>query len=95
VHVAPQLVPSHVAVPLAGIEHAVQLEPHVAVDMFDTHAPPQLWKPALQVKPHVVPSQVAVAFEGAVHGVQLEPHAMIEVFETQEPPQSWKPALQR
>jgi hypothetical protein len=39
----PQLVPSHVAVPLAGVAHAVHEPlPHVATALFEAHSPKQL-----------------------------------------------------
>ena len=39
----PQFVPSHVAVPLAGTEHAVHEPPHDATAPLLTHAPEQTW----------------------------------------------------
>lgn len=38
-HVKPQLVPSHVAVPLATVGQAVQLDPHEPVLLLARHAP--------------------------------------------------------
>lgn len=39
----PQLVPSHVALPLAGIGQAVHELPQVATLLLGTHAPEQAW----------------------------------------------------
>lgn len=38
----PQLVPSHVAVPVAGVGHAVHELPQVSTLVLETHRPPQL-----------------------------------------------------
>jgi hypothetical protein len=83
----PQLVPSQVAVPFAGIGHAPHDAPHELTLLFGTHALPHAWNPLLHTKPQLTPSHVAVAFAGALHGVhdvpqliglslaaQLDPH---------------------
>ena len=77
----------HVAVAFAGTVHGVQLEPHVATAVFETHEPPQLWNPVLQVVPQLVPSQVAVPVVLPRQAVQLDPQLAMAVFDTQVPPQ--------
>jgi hypothetical protein len=69
----PQLVPSHVATPLAGTAHAVHELPQFAVLVLLTHAPAQLWKPALQEMPHTPAVHVAEPLAGTVHTM---PHAL-------------------
>lgn len=61
----PQLVPLHVALPLAGVAHGVQLVPQVAGAEFDAHAPPHAWKFVLHETPHDMPSPVALPLLGA------------------------------
>jgi len=86
----PQLVPSHLAEPFAGIAHGVHDAPHVSGSPLLTHAPLQRWKPALHVDPQLVPSQVADAFGGgAGHGVHDAPHDAMLVFEAQLLPHAW------
>jgi hypothetical protein len=63
--------------------------PHELTDMFDTQAPPQLWKPALHMNPQLVPSHVAVAFDGGTHGVHDAPHVITLVLIAQLAPQAW------
>jgi hypothetical protein len=85
-HVNPQLVPSHVALPFAGTLQGVQSEPQFATLPFDTHAPPQSWNPVLHVWPQLVPSQVAVAFAGGEHGVHEDPQVLTLLSLTHTPP---------
>ena len=82
----PQFVPSHVALPLAGVPHGVHIEPQVSGSVLLTHTLPQRWKPATQLKPHVEPSHVAVAFAGGVQGIQEAPHVAIDVLLAQAAP---------
>ena len=42
-HVPPQVVPSHVALPPVGVEHAVQLEPQEVTAVLLTHDDPHAW----------------------------------------------------
>ncbi len=91
-----QLVPLQVAVEFGGGVHGVQLAPHVAVAVFETHpTPAHMWKPASQTPPQLVPSQVAVPFGTAGHGAQLVvPQLEGRLFDTHAPAHAWKPALQ-
>jgi len=83
------VVPSHVAEPFDGTEHALHDAPHVATLALDTHAPPQLWNPALQEIPHDVPLQVAEPFAGVEHGVhELVPHVFGSLLLTHAPAQT-------
>lgn len=68
------MVPLQVGVAFAGGLQVVQLMPHVAGSVLDTHVPPHLWKPVTHSKPQVLPSHVETAWAGGEHGVQLEPH---------------------
>jgi hypothetical protein len=54
------------------VGHGEQREPQVATAELDTHVPPQVWKPPLQVKEQL-PVQVGDAFGGAV---QASPQAV-------------------
>lgn len=91
-HENPQLVPSQVGPAFAGGVHAVHDDgPQEFTLALETHTPPQLWKPVLQVKPQLVPSQVGSAFAGAEHGVQDGPHELRLAFETQALLQAWFP----
>jgi hypothetical protein len=103
----PQVVPLHVAVPLAGTAHAVHEPPQVATSLFDTHAPlhtccpaghvrtqvdPIGAKPALQVMPQVVPLHVATPFAGTGHGVHELPQVATALFDTHVPLHTCCPA---
>ena len=44
--VTPQAVPSQLALPIVGTGQAVHELPQVSTLLFDTHSPPQLWKPS-------------------------------------------------
>jgi hypothetical protein len=79
--VRPQLTPLQVVAPLPEVGHALHELPQLLTLVFDRHALPQRWKPALQVKSHALPEQLGVALAGVVHAA----HA---------PPQSRKPVLQ-
>lgn len=57
----PHEVPSHVALPFAGIWQAWQRVPHVAVLKSFEQVPWQSWKPVLQAYPHVPLLHDAVA----------------------------------
>ena len=93
-HVKPQLLPSQVDVALAGATQGVQLAPHVATAEFATQAPPQAWKPALQVIPHAVPSQLAMPFIGTVHALHEEaPQVAVLALDTHAPAHAWNPGL--
>jgi hypothetical protein len=85
--VNPQPDAPQVAVPFAGIGHAVQLEPQLATEVFERQLPLQSWNPELQVSPQLVPSHVAVPLVEVGHAVQREPHVMTDVFDAQVPPQ--------
>lgn len=64
---------------LAGPEgQALQLVPHASTELSATHALPQRWKPATQLKSQVPPWQIAVAFAGAVHVWHDVPHVVSE-----------------
>ena len=82
-----QAVPSQIAVPLAGGEHAVHdVVPQLLTLMLDTQIDPHRWKPLSHAKPHEAPSHVAVAFGGVAHAVQLVPHVAGLLFGWQELP---------
>ena len=72
--------------------HEVQdVAPHDVTALFETHAPPQLWKPVLQTKPHAPPAlHVALALAGATHGVQEVPQVAGSALLAHAPPQTWK-----
>jgi hypothetical protein len=72
-HVAPQLVPLHVAAVFGGTAHAVHELPQFEVLVLLTHSPPQRWNPLLQLKPQTPAVQFAVPFAGAVHTVEQPP----------------------
>ena len=84
----PQLVPSQVALPLAGTGQAVHELPHVATLLLDTHRPPQLWNPALQAMPQLVPSQVALPLAGTGQAVHDAPQLWVLLFAPQLLPQA-------
>ncbi len=93
-HVVPQVLPSHVAFALVRVGHGVhEVVPQLVTEVFDTHAPLQLWKPLLHVKPHIVPSHVALALVGTGHGSHEDPHPAIESLATHCEPHAWKPVL--
>ena len=90
----PQVVPSHVAIALAGTGQAVHDAPHVATEVLLTQLPPQLWKPVRHTKPHTPPVQLASAFGGIGHVTQVAPHAALWLVATAgsiDP--SWEPYL--
>jgi hypothetical protein len=105
-HVIPQLVPSHVAVPFVGTGHAVhEVIPQPITLVLGTHAAPH-WcepaghtqlmpdctKPALHVIPQLVPSHVAVPFAGTGHAVhEVIPQLLTLVFETHIPEHRCRP----
>ncbi len=106
-HAIPQVVPLHVAVPLAGTAHGVHELPQVATLLFDTHAPlhkcwpdaqtgthalPIGMKPGLQVKPQAVPLHVATPFAGTGHGVHEPPQVATSLFDTHAPLHTCCPA---
>jgi hypothetical protein len=78
------------------VVQAIALFPTVKVGQLDWQvAPPQSWKPALQVNPHEVPLHVAVALATAGHATQLVPHEFTEALLAHEfVPHSWKPLSQ-
>ena len=68
---------------------AMQLLPQVASAPLETHTPPQLWKPALQVAPQLVPSQVATPFTGFGHELHdVDPQVKGLEFEAHWPLQT-------
>jgi hypothetical protein len=93
-HWTPQLVPSQVAVPLAGTGQGVQLAPQVAVLLLAAQVFPHKWKPVLHSTPQLVPLQVAAPFVGTGQGVQLAPQVAVLLLDTQAAPQAWKPEAQ-
>jgi hypothetical protein len=92
VGVAPVL---QVAVPPAGAGQAVHSAPQVAMAVFETQTPLQLWKPALQEIPQTggVPAQVAVEPVAAGHGAHRLPHEAVLVLLTQAVPHRCVPAV--
>ena len=86
-HVTPQVAPLHVAVPVAGAGQAVHEAPQVASALFETHAPPQRWKPALQVAPQAVPLHEGVPLATAGQAVHAAPQVATALFDTHAPPQ--------
>ncbi len=87
-HVNPHDVPLHVALPLDGTGQAVHdVVPQLAVLVFDTQAPLQLWKPELHVKPHDVPLHVALLLAGTGHAVHDEPQLAVLLLLAQALPQ--------
>jgi len=74
VHEPPQLVPSHVGAPCAGVGHDRHCDPHALTSSF-THALglPQACWPEGHVKVHVVPLQAAVALRGLLQDAQVPP----------------------
>jgi len=83
------VVPSQVAVPPGGAEQAVHDVPQLAVLVFDTQAPLQLWKPELHVNPHDVPLHVAVALVTEGQALQdVVPQLAVLVFAEQALPQA-------
>jgi hypothetical protein len=54
-------VPSQVAVAFKIVGHGEHELPQVAGAVVETHAPPQAWNPALQVKPHTPAAHVVFA----------------------------------
>jgi hypothetical protein len=87
--VIPQVVPLHVAVPLAGTGHAVHELPHVATSVFDTHAPLHTCCPAGHVGVHVPATHEVVPPVGAMHDRLHIPQCIaLEVVLTQAVPQS-------
>ncbi len=89
-HAKPQETPSQVAVALPGTGHARQEAPQLLVLVFETHAPPQRWNPALHTNPHDEPSHVEVEFAGgAGHGTHDVPHELTLLLLTHPPPQGW------
>jgi hypothetical protein len=87
----PQLVPSQVAVPVVGVGHALHELPQVSTLVFDTHRPPQLWKPVVQAMPQLDPSHVAVPLAGTGQGEQSEPQLCTLLVAAQLVPQAWNP----
>jgi hypothetical protein len=85
----PQVVPSHVAEPLAGTAQAVQLAPQFATDALLTQLPPHAWKPALHAIPQLVPSHVALPLAGTTHALQEVPQLAVLVLRTQAPAHRW------
>ena len=85
----PQLVPSQVAYPFAGVVHAVHEVPQVDGEVLLAQAPPQSWYPELQPMPQPIPSQVAYPFAGVAHGVHEIPQVAIALLLTQAPLQLW------
>lgn len=65
----PQLVPSHVAVPLAGTGQGEQSAPQLWTLLAAAQLLPQAWKPVAHWKPHDSPSQMALPFAGGVQAV--------------------------
>jgi|1185.fasta_scaffold994396_2 hypothetical protein len=65
----PQLVPSHVATPLAGTGHAVHDVPQLCTLPFAAQPLPHAWKPVMHWNPHCRPSQSALPFAGATQAV--------------------------
>jgi hypothetical protein len=84
----PHDVPSQVAVPFVGTGHAVHELPQVATLVFDTHSPPQLWKPVLHAMPQLVPLQVALPFDGTGQAVHDVPQLCALLFAAQLLPQA-------
>ena len=69
--------------------------PQVATLKFETHEPPQSWKPWLHIPPQLVPLQVAVPLVGAGHGEHEKlPQLLMPLLLTHWPPQSCVPKLQ-
>ena len=58
-HAKPQLVPSHVAYPFAGVPHGVHDVPHVSGLALSAHALPHAWYPELHANPHALDAHVA------------------------------------
>ncbi|PZR11985.1 MAG: hypothetical protein DI536_16810 [Archangium gephyra] len=82
-HVKSQLAPLHVAVPFAGGLHGVHELPQELIEVFDAHAAPHAWKPALHEMPQLVPLQVELPLLGTEHAVHaLVPHELTELFDT-------------
>lgn len=70
---APQVVPSHVAVPPCGVEQAEQEVPHDAGESSAEQPPLQAWKPAPHEKPHSwLALQVAVPWVTAGHSAAVQ-----------------------
>ena len=58
----------------------MQEEPQLLGLLFDTHCPPQAWKPLMQRKPHVVPLHVATPAGGVGQGLHDFPQLETEVL---------------
>jgi hypothetical protein len=70
---APQVVPSQVAVPPCGVEQAEQEVPHDAGELSPEQPPLQAWKPAPHEKPHRwLALQVAVPWVTAGHSAVVQ-----------------------
>jgi hypothetical protein len=67
----PQLAPSHVATPFAGVGHGVQDVPQLSVDVVLTHFPAHSFVPVGQI-----PTEASAMFDGAHEG-QHCPGSMI------------------
>lgn len=100
-HVVPQT-PAALQVAFAppgqGVHETLSWVPQVSTSELATHAPPQRWKPVLQVNPQVPLVQVRTAFAWVGQAVQLVPHESTLVFDEQVvgfvAGQAWKPVLQ-
>jgi hypothetical protein len=92
-HVAPQLVPSQVAVPPCGARHAEQEEPHDAGEVSRAQPPLHAWNPVPHEKPQRWLSlQVAVPFViiGQSAGVQQPDDGMQIAPQRLKPPPQLK-----
>ncbi len=95
-HEIPHAVPLQVATPLAGAAHAVQdAVPQFAVLVLSTHAPAQLWKPALHEIPQIAAVHVALPFAGTVHPVLHDPQCVGSVLMLTSHPSDASPLQSR
>jgi hypothetical protein len=72
--VNPHAVPSQVAVPCAGIGHAVQDVPHVFGLAFGWHVPEQSWLAAAQTPEHEAPVAMQTPAHSFMPVGQVPPH---------------------
>ena len=72
--------------------HGLHELPQLLTSVFETHALPQRWKPALQVKPQAPPVQTGTALVTVGQLAHDAPHWVMLASETHAPAQSWKPA---
>ena len=69
--------------------------PQLVTLKFETHVPPQSWKPVLHTTPQVVPSQLAVPLTGVGHGEhEVLPQLLVPLLLTHWFPQTCVPTLQ-